>query len=189
MQQDVQHPRPHGRRALHGGVSRNFDLLAPGPFAAQARPLHFQLAVVQKHLAWLTTIKNHVAGAPLALLRRTSRGLDGRKLQHGLNGRSSGDVDQLVAGHLALLDQIHHGQKPLPVLDQETGQFLLVGFPLLMDGVVAFLHGGSPFKVSQPDSFRIRLDRRSTFNYSRDTLGSQSREYLPYPQPLWVIGE
>jgi hypothetical protein len=36
--------------------------------------------------------------------------------------------------------------------------------------VVTFLHGGSPFKVSQPDSFRIRLDRRSTFNYSRDIL-------------------
>jgi hypothetical protein len=36
--------------------------------------------------------------------------------------------------------------------------------------VVAFLHGGSPFKVWQPDSFRIRLNRRSTFNYSRDIL-------------------
>jgi hypothetical protein len=38
--------------------------------------------------------------------------------------------------------------------------------------MVTFLHGGSPFKVSQPDSFRIRLDRRSTFNYSRDILVS-----------------
>jgi hypothetical protein len=36
--------------------------------------------------------------------------------------------------------------------------------------VVAFLHGGSPFKVWQPDSFRIRLNRRSTFNYGRDIL-------------------
>jgi hypothetical protein len=36
--------------------------------------------------------------------------------------------------------------------------------------VVAFLHGGSPFKVWQPDSFRIRLNRRSTFNYCRDIL-------------------
>jgi hypothetical protein len=45
-----------------------------------------------------------------------------------------------------------------------------VDFPLLADSVVTFLHGGSPFKVSQPDSFRIRLDRRSTFNYSRDIL-------------------
>jgi transposase len=36
--------------------------------------------------------------------------------------------------------------------------------------VVSFLHGGSPFKVWQPDSFRIRLNRRSTFNYRRDIL-------------------
>jgi hypothetical protein len=33
-----------------------------------------------------------------------------------------------VAGHLALLDQFHHGQKSLPVFDQDTGQFLLVYF-------------------------------------------------------------
>jgi hypothetical protein len=36
--------------------------------------------------------------------------------------------------------------------------------------MVRFLHGGSPFKVWQPDSFRIRLNRRSTFNYGRDIL-------------------
>lgn len=45
-----------------------------------------------------------------------------------------------------------------------------VDFPLLTDGVAAFLHGGSPVKVWQPDSFRIRLNRRSTFNYRRDIL-------------------
>jgi hypothetical protein len=128
------------------------------------------LRSLQKYLARLPAIEDDLGGAPLALLRRTSRGLHGRQLQDGLNGRSPGDVDQLVAGQLALLDQIHHGQKPLPVLDQEAGQLLLVDFPLLADGVVTFLHGGSPFKVSQPDSFRIRLDRRSTFNYSRDIL-------------------
>jgi hypothetical protein len=87
-----------------------------------------------------------------------------------LNGCSPGHVDQLVAGQLALLDQIYHGQKPLPVLDQEAGQLLFVDFPLLAYRMVRCLHGGSPFKVSQPDSFRIRLDRRSTFNYSRDIL-------------------
>jgi len=41
---------------------------------------------------------------------------------------------------------------------------------LLAYGVVTFLHGGSPFKVWQPDSFRIRLNRRSTFNYGWDIL-------------------
>jgi hypothetical protein len=42
--------------------------------------------------------------------------------------------------------------------------------------VVAFLHGGSPFKVWQPDSFRIRLNRRSTFNYCRDILHAGTGE-------------
>jgi hypothetical protein len=41
---------------------------------------------------------------------------------------------------------------------------------LLAYGVVTFLHGGSPFMVWQPDSFRIRLNRRSTFNYGWDIL-------------------
>ena|ERR1035441_6147338 len=85
-----------------------------------------------------------------------------------------GHVDQFVAGPLALLDQIHHGNKKLPVSGQKTGQLLLVGFSLLAYGVVAFLHGGSPFKVWQPDSFRIRLNRRSTFNYGWDILRSPS---------------
>jgi predicted CopG family antitoxin len=46
---------------------------------------------------------------------------------------------------------------------------------LLAYGVVAFLHGGSPFKVWQPDSFRIRLNRRSTFNFGWDILGEQAQ--------------
>jgi hypothetical protein len=58
----------------------------------------------------------------------------------------------LVAGHPALLDQLHHGQKSLPVLGEKSGQFPLVDFPLLAYRMVRFLHGGSPFKVSQPDS-------------------------------------
>jgi hypothetical protein len=62
---------------------------------------------------------------------------------HGLNVRSSVIVDPLVRGHLALFDQIHHGQKPLPVLDYEAGKFVLVHFPFLANAVVAFLYGGS----------------------------------------------
>ena len=38
---------------------------------------------------------------------------------------------------MALLDQIHHGQKDLPTLGQIPGQFLLVHFSPLADGVVA----------------------------------------------------
>jgi hypothetical protein len=47
-------------------------------------------------------------------------------LLHRLDGGAAGHVDQLVTGHLALLDQIHHGQQSLPVLDQKAGQFLFV---------------------------------------------------------------
>jgi hypothetical protein len=80
---------------------------------------------------------------------------------------SSGNLDQLVAGHLALLDQIHHGQKTVPILDQEPGQFLLVDFPLLADGAVSFLHGGSgsPFKRLATRFLQNRANRRSTFTF------------------------
>jgi hypothetical protein len=100
---------------LHGRIGGNFHFPAASAFAPQAGPLDFQLAVAEKHLARLAAVENHVARAPLALLLRAACGLDGRKLQHGLNGRSSGDVDQFVTGQLALLDQIRHGQQRLPV--------------------------------------------------------------------------
>jgi hypothetical protein len=57
-----------------------------------------------------------------------------------------GHPHDLKPGHPPLLDQIHHGQKCLPAPDQKAGQFLLVDFPLFANGVVAFLHGGSPCK-------------------------------------------
>jgi hypothetical protein len=100
----------------------------------------------------LSAIKDHPGLTALALLRRTARYLRGRKLQNGLEDGSAGDIDELVAGHPALLDQIYHGQKPLPVLGEERGQLLLVDLPLLAYRMVRFLHGGSPFKVWQPDS-------------------------------------
>jgi hypothetical protein len=111
---------------------------------------HF--AVAERHLARLTAVKHHVGAAALALLRRSPGYLCGGQLQDGLNGGASGHVDQFVAGHLALLDQIDHRQHPLPVVGQKLGQFALVGFSLLAYRVIAFPHGGSPFKVWQPDS-------------------------------------
>jgi hypothetical protein len=137
---------------------------------AQAWPLDLQFAIAEHDLARLPAIEDHVPGASLALLRRTSCRLARRQLQHSLNGGASGYIDQFVTGQSALLDQIDHGHEKLPVLGQKPGQLLLVHFSLLAYGVVAFLHGGSPFIVWQPDSFRIRLNRRSTFNYGWDIL-------------------
>jgi hypothetical protein len=111
-------------------------------------------------------------------LRGASCRLAGRQLQHGLDGGAAGYIDQFVTGQSALLDQIHHGQKKLPAPGQILGQLLLVHFSLLAYRVVAFLQGGSPFKVWQPDSFRIRLNRRSTFNYRRDILRRLARGHL-----------
>src|SRR5208282_3607520 len=121
-------------------------------------------------LARLMAMENHIPMAPSALLRRASCCLAGRQLQHRLDGGAASYIDQFVASQTALLDQIHHGQKDLPAPGQIPGQLLLVHFSLLAYRVVAFLHGGSPFKVWQPDSFRIRLNRRSTFNYGWDIL-------------------
>src|SRR5208282_5844450 len=115
-------------------------------------------------------MENHIPMAPSALLRRASCCLAGRQLQHRLDGGAASYIDQFVASQTALLDPIHHGQKDLRAPGQIPGQLLLVHFSLLAYRVVAFLHGGSPFKVWQPDSFRIRLNRRSTFNYGWDIL-------------------
>jgi len=86
------------------------------------------------------------------LLAPASRHLRGGQLQQRLKHGSASDIDELIAGDAALLDQFHHRQQALPVLGQECGQLLFIDFPLLAYRVARFLHGGSPFKVSQPDS-------------------------------------
>lgn len=73
-------------------------------------------------------------------------GLLCRQLQHGLNRGSSGHVDQLVAGHPALLDQIHHRQQLLPVFRKELAQLTGVHLSVLIDRVIVSFHGGSPFR-------------------------------------------
>src|ERR1051325_8978034 len=99
--------RAQSRLVLHGLVGRNFDLLAwAWPFLSQARPLDRQLAVAQHHRSRLPAVPDHLAFALSPLLAWPSGGLLRGQLQHGLNRGSSGPLDQLVAGHSALLDQI-----------------------------------------------------------------------------------
>jgi hypothetical protein len=61
------------------------------------------------------------------LLLRTSRHLRGGQLQDGLKNGSACNINELIASHAALLDQLDHGQQPLPVLGEERGQLLLRG--------------------------------------------------------------
>src|SRR5215469_15431968 len=112
-------------------------------------------------------MENHVSAPALSLLRRPSRHLLSRQLQDRLDGGAPGNVDQFVAGPLALLDQIDHGQQQLPVPGEKLGQLLFIGLSLLVDRVVAFLHGGSSFQglatrffiknqVEPPLNFQLR---------------------------------
>src|SRR5215467_16347958 len=116
-------------------------------------------------------MEDDVSAPAFSLLRRPSGYLLGRQLQDRLNRGAPSNIDQLVAGPLALLDQIDHRQQHLAVPGEELGQLLFIGLSLLVDRVVAFLHGGSSFQgLATRFLLRIRLNRRSTFNYARATL-------------------
>ena len=121
MRQDVEHKLAHVGWMLHGGIGLSFQFIAERPLGSQSRSLNLQLALVQKHLPGLVAVTNHLACTLPALLGCASGGLDGRHLQHRRNGRPPGLVDQLVAGHLTLRDQIHHGKERLGVLRQKAG--------------------------------------------------------------------
>ncbi len=55
-------------------------------------------------------------------------------------------------------------QKPVNIPYSEgQDHFLLVDFPLLTDGVVAFLHGGSPCKSFATRSFQNRAEPTLNF--------------------------
>jgi len=48
----------------------------------------------------------------------------------GLIDCASGHVDEFVAGHLALLDQIDHRQQPCPFLDRNSTSFCSLPLPI-----------------------------------------------------------
>src|SRR5678809_358957 len=75
-----------------------------------------------------------------------------RQSQHRLDRGPSRNIDQFVAGHLALLDEIHHGQQQLPALGEKLGQLLFVGLSLFVNRVSM---GGGPTK-----RYENRLDQR-----------------------------
>jgi len=76
-----------------------------------------------------------VRRASFALLRR-SGDLRGRKFQHGFDAGTAHHVDELIDGHAAVLDQIHHGQQGLAVADQKLGELALADLSLLVNRMV-----------------------------------------------------
>jgi len=95
--------------------------------------------------------------------------LRGGQLQHRLKDGASGNIDDLIAGHPALLDQIQHRQQRLPVLGKERGSFCSLTFLCLRIVWCFFFTPVLPSRFCNP-ILRIRLNRRSTFNYGWDIL-------------------
>src|SRR5262249_14734304 len=75
---------------------------------------------------WSNTIDDEAVcgAAAFALLERPSCHLLSRQLQDRLDRGASGNIDQLVAGPLALLDQIDHRQQHLAILGENLGRRL-----------------------------------------------------------------
>lgn len=145
---------------VYSGV-RAFDDVGGGQTAAQRRR-YIQTADGYKPLTRLETAEGHFRSShAVRFLMRTLPSFGGGSLQAA---RARFRSDHRRPAGTARSDPPWAGA-PLPILDQEAGKRLLVDFPLLAYRVAAFLLGGYSFKVSQPDTFRIRLSRRSTFNF------------------------
>jgi len=78
---------------------------------------------------------DHIAGAFFAGLGKFSTGhLLRREFEHGLNGGAAGDLNDLVDGAAALLDQFNEGQHELRVLAEQASE--IVGADgLLLGGI------------------------------------------------------
>ena len=120
-------------------IGRNRDLGADAAATpAQPRTLHPNLALRQAHLALLAPVPDDRPAAPAPM--RLARYLHRRQLQHRLDRRAPGHVDQFLQGQLGAFNQFHQRQKPLPVLRQPARQRPPV---VAANNPIALLHGGS----------------------------------------------
>ena len=121
---------PRAFVVLHRRVGGHFDLAA-GAFA-QSGFAHPQLAVAEPDAAGLAAPADDIAGAFLAWLGEFSTGnLLRRQFQHGLDGGAAGDVNDLVDGSAALLDQFNQGQHELRVLAEQASEIVGADWLLL----------------------------------------------------------
>ena len=118
VQENVQHPRRQSAVGSKRLVGWHFDLalfFVPQPGLADT-----QLAVGQRHHPRLLTVP---ADGALRLAGMFLPGdFLGGQVQDGLDGRSTGDVDDFIDGSLSGLDQAHNGQKELSLLLKEFSQ-------------------------------------------------------------------
>jgi hypothetical protein len=116
---------------MHRSVGGNLDFPAATlALGTQPRLLQLDFSVAEHHLARLSTIENHACRVAFSLLW-PSRHLDGGQLQHGLKNGSAYDINELVAGYPALLDQFHHGQKTCPFVVRIVVSSCSLTFPCL----------------------------------------------------------
>jgi len=94
--------------------------------AAQPRPFHFQLAVIQK-TDRLAAIENHVPERRLPCCGGLRQPPWPTAAARPECARPVTSISSLQA--TALLDQIHHGQKTLPILDQNPISSCSLTFP------------------------------------------------------------
>ena len=111
-------------------VSGHFDLAAGA--LAQSGFAHPQLAVAEPNATGLAAPADDITAAFLAGLGKFPAGnLLGGEFEHGLNGGAAGDVNDLVDGSAALLDQFHQGQHELRVLAEQAGEIVGADWLLL----------------------------------------------------------
>ena len=130
----------------------------------------------QRHAPRLRPVPVQLALRVAASLLLRPRHLHRAHLQDRLDGRTAHDVDHLVDGPLALLEQLDHREQQLSVLRQPAGQLPLPGER--WDAPDTILYGFFFIGGLSLLCFSTRLIPQSagresppTFNYAWDSLG------------------
>ncbi len=84
-----------------------------------------ELAFLECHASRLTAVVGDLAVDLLALLLGAGQ-LLGTHHQHGLDGGSAHDVDEVIDGRLGVFDEVEHGQEELTVLGEHLGELLRI---------------------------------------------------------------
>src|SRR3954454_13483931 len=135
------------------------------------RPLHFQLAVGERHPTILRTVP---ADIPTDLSRRLLPGhVLGAQRQNCFDGLAPDRADDLINGDSGLTYQFEQRQQQLPVSLCELLDTHTRGFLVPTDDMIRFFHAVVSFQKGcfwRIDSNEPTPTAAPTFNYCRDTL-------------------